>query len=1118
MPLFNMSAPLPVNISLWNAHGLQDTTIHDALSYVHMSDILFVTESWYYSPMRLPVEWRQFHAYGVKVKKGYNRGQNGVCALVNPLCPFPVLELPSLNKYTLSLKVGGLRFHCLYLPPLLHNDEVFDVLESIPLLPNTFICGDLNARIGPLLGDHNSNPRGIKFLSWLQDRQLTVLNQSLSFGQPTFVGPPRIVKGKEVIPTSIIDLFVTNVDPSELLVPAITIKQDLSLCSDHKLMTLSFNIDPAIFNSDVPVPACMTPRRLWNLSRLSKPDVLLKYRSSFETLVSPVKTQLSDLVSSPPDVCPPIDELNSSLNECIYKSLDTSIGTKVSPPGHWKKYWSEEIQEASLNRDKCYSAWRHARRDMDKILRWTEYKLALKSFRQLIQKAKRKSWKLFCATLEANFSKATKTISRLKKRHATSASFSHADGTTKALEVMSSHLASVYNGSSLPADRLPAVFCSDTRPFDLPDSIFDVDDLCSVLKQLPSGKAPGPDHIKAEMLKPLGQLIGSVFKLLFQLCWQWSYTPVLWRQATVFPIHKKGDVANPANYRPISLTSVIRKLYEKVLSPLVVADSPALDVAQGGFREQRSPLDQALCLHDLMHDYFLQHHHYPSVAFLDIKSAYDTVDRRIVWRTLFNTSTFSRPLLWLLMNLFDEVSISVLLSNQSSSSFAPATGLLQGSVLSPHLYSLYINSLPAVLRQVASPKTTAVTLPESSGPTPVNCLLFADDVAILGTRQEVQAMLDLASQHSLDLGYRWNPSKCAVLNAPSPTSSSTLNFSFKLYGQVLPTVEQFTYLGMEFAKKGLHAPGIAEKRSAGAIKTMALLTSIGVNRNGFSLLFCSRLYSCFIRPKFEYGFAISKFSAPEMKVLERLQDKLVSMFLGSQQTTVAKHITCIPGVIHRYNTLVTKFVLRSGYLPEDSLLVLLQDSLQWSRLKDCLKHNELYLSLPDPPPQTDALLRKHIQQFRQDRCDAKRVQFARNGKNVLLLASRACTSKPDPILYLPMNNCARSRLVRWRLGRFTAMARSECPCQDFGALISRAHFETCRAIDPDLFLSLPAAPPGVNQLDFALNQLPTSAKSPPPAFWPDLLAILWYIDTLCHPSKQIPPDPSPGSSWYNYPR
>ncbi|KAI9363175.1 hypothetical protein BD770DRAFT_315419 [Pilaira anomala] len=402
-------------------------------------------------------------------------------------------------------------------------------------------------------------------------------------------------------------------------------------------------------------------------------------------------------------------------------------------------------------------------------------------------------------------------------------------------------------------------------------------------------------------------------------------------------------------------------------------------------------------------------------------------------------------------------------------------------------------------------------------PTPLNCLLFADDVAVFGTKEEVQGMLDLAAEHSFSLGYRWNPKKCAVLNAPSPTSSSSRGFSFTLYGEAIPTVQQFTYLGMEFNQKGLYGPGILEKRSGAALSTVNLLTSSGMNRNGFSLLFCSRLYTCFIRPKFEYGLAISKLSAPDFKALEDLQNKVVSTFLGSRHTNVAKHITCLPMMRFRYDSLVTRFVYRATYLPEDSLVLLLRDTLRQSRMVDLLQKNPLYLSLPNPLPETPLLLRKHFQQYYQDQRDSIREGFARSGKQVLLRACRPSTSKPDPILYLPMNNYARSRLVRWRLGRFTSMARVECPCQDFGAMISRSHFLHCRAIDPDLFLSLPAAPPGVNQLDFALNQLPTKASIHPPAFWSDLLAILWYIDTLCHPSKTIPPDPSPGDSWFSYP-
>jgi hypothetical protein len=96
-----------------------------------------------------------------------------------------------------------------------------------------------------------------------------------------------------------------------------------------------------------------------------------------------------------------------------------------------------------------------------------------------------------------------------------------------------------------------------------------------------------------------------------------------------------------------------------ILQPYLIRYSPPLDLAQGGFRAQRSGLDQALCLHDLIQDFHNKHHGantYPAIGFLDIKAVYDTVDRNVIWTALQRSGT-SLPLLGLLQRLFDDVSI-----------------------------------------------------------------------------------------------------------------------------------------------------------------------------------------------------------------------------------------------------------------------------------------------------------------------------------------------------------------------------------------------------------------------------------------------------------------------------
>ncbi|KAG1086115.1 hypothetical protein G6F39_012525 [Rhizopus arrhizus] len=560
--------------------------------------------------------------------------------------------------------------------------------------------------------------------------------------------------------------------------------------------------------------------------------------------------------------------------------------------------------------------------------------------------------------------------------------------------------------------------------------------------------------------------------------------------------------------------------------------SPPLDIAQGGFRPQRSALDQALCLHDLIQEYYRRKRHFPVVAFLDIKAAYDTVDRRVIWQSLLAVSA-PFALVSVLAHLFDDVSISVLMSNQVSTPFTPSTGVLQGSVLSPHLYSIYINTLPALLRSAATSTTTMVSslspsgppgsgfglspgLPFgptldvsslSSSPTAINSLLYADDVAILGSASEVKQMLDLAQIHSQVLGYRWSPTKCAILNAPDPTSSRYVRLT--LYDEDIPSVDEFVYLGVPFVRTGISPSRLVAHRKPGAQLKMAQLCAIGANRSGFSLLFSSRLYAMFVRPKLEYGLAISKLLKKDYDELERAQSRCLRLIVGGHKTSstvVLRHICNLPSMRFRADTLVLKFCLRAQTLPDDCLLSLLSSSLP-SSLLSTLRSRRIVL---DHPPEVTApsRLKTWLHAYRQQEFD----QFLASTSQVLIKACRPVL-RVDPILYVPASRTDRSCLIRWRMGWLPGDPR---PCACLFGHTTRAHLMVCPQVPSALWCCLPFPPAGSTELhiDYLLSLLPVSPSARCPPFWVSLCTILWHFDQLCNPDGDYTNDPPPGLLWY----
>ena len=91
------------------------------------------------------------------------------------------------------------------------------------------------------------------------------------------------------------------------------------------------------------------------------------------------------------------------------------------------------------------------------------------------------------------------------------------------------------------------------------------EEVLSILKSLPTGKAVGPDGVSNRILKELAEKIHVPLTRLFNHSLSKSCVPLDWKKSNVSPVPKTDDTSLPSNYRPISLLSNNDKVFERCI-------------------------------------------------------------------------------------------------------------------------------------------------------------------------------------------------------------------------------------------------------------------------------------------------------------------------------------------------------------------------------------------------------------------------------------------------------------------------------------------------------------------------------------------------------------------------
>ena len=188
------------------------------------------------------------------------------------------------------------------------------------------------------------------------------------------------------------------------------------------------------------------------------------------------------------------------------------------------------------------------------------------------------------------------------------------------------------------------------------------------IRNIKPNKAPGPDGIYARALREGADSILKALELIFKKSFSCSEVPFDWKQANITPIFKKGNRAEVSNYRPISLCSIVGKLFERVVRGKVQSHLDTYNLlkdSQHGFRSGRSCCTNLLSCFDYVTGK-IDEGDSIDIVYLDFSKAFDKVPHAELLYKLRSHGIRGRVYSWIAGRLMGRVQRVVLNGYKSS--------------------------------------------------------------------------------------------------------------------------------------------------------------------------------------------------------------------------------------------------------------------------------------------------------------------------------------------------------------------------------------------------------------------------------------------------------------------